>query len=120
MDRLPIGMALKQRLKQTLPAVTALLLALAFASVHAQDYNSGKEAYDKLCGYCHKPEVGVGTAIEGRQLPAVFIMAIARHGLNAMPAFPESHIDDETLEQIAEHINTLPLVPLQQAPGDEP
>ncbi len=118
MDRYPTGMVLKQ----ILPAATALILALLLAPATAQEpvYSSGKEAYDKLCGYCHKPEAGVGTAIEGRGLPAVFIMAIARNGLNAMPAFPESHIDDETLEQVAEYINTLPLAPLPEASGDRP
>lgn len=101
-------------LKRTLPAASALALAvLLLAPVHAQepDYGSGKEAYDKLCGYCHKPEVGVGTAIEGRNLPVEFVKAIARNGLNAMPAFPETHIDDETLEAVAEYINTLPPAP---------
>lgn len=105
--------ATRTALKRILPAAAALAAAVLLTPVHAQErgYDSGKEAYDKLCGYCHKPEVGVGTAIEGRSLPVEFVKAIARNGLNAMPAFPETHIDDETLEAVAEYINTLPPAP---------
>lgn len=94
-------------------AALALALALPIAPAQGQErsYGSGAEAYQKLCGYCHRPEVGVGTALEGRTLPPEFVRAIARYGLNAMPAFPESHIDDETLDEITAYLATLPAAP---------
>ena len=109
-------------LKQTLFAAAALTLVAMFSPLHAQEstYSSGKEAYDKLCGYCHKHEVGVGTSIQGRGLPAAFIIAIARNGLNAMPAFPESHIDDKSLELLTEYVNTLPAAPPPKPKGATP
>ena len=96
-----------------------LALALLAMPALAQDrvYSSGVEAYEKLCGYCHRPEVGVGTVIERRELPPEFVRAIVRNGLNAMPAFPETHIDDETIDEITAYLATLPEAPPQQGPG---
>lgn len=90
---------------------SALPFALIAVSAHAQDdsrWDSGKELYDKVCGHCHAPEVGVGTAIGGRDLPAAYITFVVRNGFNAMPAFPASFIDDESLAQVAEYLATLP------------
>lgn len=90
---------------------SVLPFALLAASAQAQDdsqWGSGKNLYDKVCGYCHAPEVGVGTAIAGRGLPEAYVKLIVRNGFNAMPAFPASFIDDESIAQVTEYLSTLP------------
>jgi mono/diheme cytochrome c family protein len=71
-------------------------------------WRSGEDLYNKVCGYCHKPAVGVGTVLEGRELPVVYLKAIVRHGLNAMPAFPASYVDDASLAELSTYLATLP------------
>jgi len=102
--------------KRALSMGVILPLALLAAAVPAQEsqWGSGEDLYNKVCGYCHKPEVGVGTVIQGRALPAEYIKFIVRNGFNAMPAFPASYIDDESLAQVAEYIASLPPVPPSQ------
>jgi mono/diheme cytochrome c family protein len=80
-------------------------------TLRAQDnaqWQTGKNLYEKVCGHCHKPEVGVGTPIQGRELPPEYVKYIVRNGFNAMPAFPSSYIDDASLELVAKYIGTLP------------
>ena len=92
------------------------LLPLSLAAAQAQDdsqWGSGKNLYDKVCGHCHAPEVGVGTVIAGRGLPAEYIKFVVRNGLNAMPAFPASYIDDESIVQVAEYLSNLPAPAVQ-------
>ena len=92
------------------PVMWALPVLMMVDSGHAQtsEWESGQQLYEKVCGYCHSPEVGVGTLLAGRELPAVYVQAIVRSGLNAMPAFPASYIDDEALALVAEYLATLP------------
>lgn len=110
-----------------LPFVVLAVAAHAQHDEHAQNgspsqpraqsgspWQSGKDVYDKVCGYCHAPEAGVGTVLAGRELPEIYLIGILRSGLNAMPAFPASFIDDESIGMVAEYIATLP------APGAEP
>lgn len=94
-----------------------LPFVLLVSTVEAQDesqWGSGKNLYDKVCGYCHDPEVGVGTLIAGRDLPELYVRAIVRSGLNAMPAFPASYIDDESIAQVTEYLSTLPAPEAEQ------
>ena len=104
---------------------SVLPFALLAACTHAQKqeaqqegswdsrWASGKELYEKVCGQCHDPSVGVGTLIQGRDLPASYVQFIVRNGFNAMPAFPASYIDDESIAKVAEYLSSLP------APGQE-
>ncbi|CAI07901.1 c-type cytochrome [Aromatoleum aromaticum] len=90
---------------------SVLPFALLAASTQAQDdsqWGSGKNLYDKVCGHCHDPKVGVGPVIAGRDLPESYIRYIVRNGFNAMPAFPASYIDDQSLAQVTEYLSTLP------------
>lgn len=92
-------------------AGVVLPFALLVATAQAQDesqWSSGKELYESVCGYCHEPEVGVGTVLAGRELPELYVRAILRSGLNAMPAFPASFIDDESIALVAEYLASLP------------
>lgn len=86
----------------------ALLPAAAQAEEQPQ-WVSGKYLYDNVCGHCHAPEVNVGPSLGGRGLPEAYISAIVRNGFNAMPAFPASYIDDESIARVTEYIAGLPL-----------
>lgn len=97
-------------LKPAIALPFAVSLTLLSTTTQAQDnpqWGSGKNLYDKVCGHCHKPAVGVGTLLEGRELPPEYIKAIVRNGFNGMPAFPASYIDDAALEQVAKYLGTL-------------
>jgi mono/diheme cytochrome c family protein len=92
----------------------ALPLSLTAVSVHAQDgghWRTGQDLYEKICGHCHKPEVGVGPLLAGRELPVEYVKTIVRHGFNGMPAFPASFIDDESIALVAKYVATLPVPP---------
>ncbi len=94
-----------------------LPFSLVVTAAHAQDrghWESGKLLYEKVCGHCHEPEVGVGTLLAGRNLPAEYVAVIVRNGFNGMPAFPASFIDDESIAKVAEYIAKLP------APANDP
>jgi len=62
----------------------------------------GKNVYDTICQHCH--ETGVGPVIKGRQLPVEYITYIVRHGVRAMPAFPEPYISNEDLKSLGQYI----------------
>lgn len=84
------------------------LLAIAAQAEEPSQWGSGKNLYEKVCGHCHDPRVGVGTAIAGRGLPESYVKFIVRNGFNAMPAFPASFIDDASIAQVTEYLANLP------------
>lgn len=95
--------------KRVLAAGIAMPLVCLGASAQAESqWGSGQNLYDKVCGYCHKPEVGIGPALGGRGLPEAYIKAIVRNGFNAMPAFPASYVDDESIALVTEYLSSLP------------
>ena len=63
---------------------------------------SGQEFFTGVCARCHT--TGVGPAILGRNLDPHFIKWVVRHGLVAMPAFPESSLDDPLLDAVAKYV----------------
>lgn len=65
-------------------------------------WKSGADTYSKICTYCH--DAGVGPVLKARKLPPEMITKIVRHGLIEMPAFPESFIDNKTLQDLARYI----------------
>ncbi len=87
----------------------ALALALGASVAAAQDAapkvapDAGKRFYEKVCARCH--EAGIGPVLLGRNLPPALFTTIARSGLNAMPAFRVSDIDDQTLQAVAEYLS---------------
>lgn len=102
---------LSGRVAKRMLFATVVPFALMTASIQAMadsQWGSGKNLYDKLCGLCHAPQVGVGPVITGRGLPEAYIKLVVRNGLNAMPAFPASYIDDESIAQVTEYLSTLP------------
>lgn len=92
-------------------AGTAVLLALGLAaaaqaaapSPPAAD-DKGRRFYEKVCARCH--EAGIGPVLRGRGLPPALFTTIARTGLNGMPAFRVSDVDDETLQAVADYLAT--------------
>ena len=85
--------------------LAALLSGLTFAASAAdsQKIGPGQQFYEKTCAKCH--EAGVGPVIKGRGFPPATYMIIARNGMNAMPAFRVTDIDDATLEDLANYLS---------------
>lgn len=85
--------------------MAALLSGLTFAAsaTDAQSIGPGQRFYEKTCAKCH--EAGVGPVIKGRGFPPATYMIIARNGMNAMPAFRVTDIDDATLQDLAEYLS---------------
>lgn len=86
-------------------ALTAVLSGLAFAATAApesQNIGPGQRFYEKTCAKCH--EAGVGPNLKGRGFPAATYVIIARNGMNAMPAFRVTDIDDATLQNLGEYL----------------
>lgn len=70
------------------------------AQARAQRY------YAQVCARCH--ETGIGPVITGRNLPPVIYTTIVRSGVNAMPAFRLSDIDDARLQELAQFLSATP------------
>lgn len=86
-----------------------LLLGLLSVSVSAAESNwkNAQEAYTKVCAYCHNTGVGPDSVKikfdkDGVDARAQSIVYVVRHGLNAMPSFRKTEIDDKTLQDLAE------------------
>ncbi|MFA7279283.1 MAG: cytochrome c [Sterolibacterium sp.] len=82
-----------------------LTLALSASEVMADSkgqWKDGKEAYEKICGYCH--DKGIGPQIKGLGIRAEDIIKTVRSGNKAMPAFRQTEIDDATLAKLADYI----------------
>ncbi len=89
-------------------SIAAVLSMTSTQAVAGERYwENAQEAYTKVCAYCHKSDgKGVGpntiniktSDIQSRVLT---IKAIVRNGLDAMPAFRKTEIDDDTLQDLA-------------------
>lgn len=83
-------------------ALSMTLLALPAYTEDSGKLSSGENVYTKICGHCH--DVGIGPVIKGRQLPPEYISYVVRHGLRAMPAFPEPYISNEDLQYLGQYV----------------
>ena len=70
------------------------------------DLKKGEQFYGKVCGRCH--ETGIGPVLKGRGMPDGFFIAFARNGMNAMPAFRVTDVDDATLAAVAAYLAASP------------
>lgn len=68
-----------------------------------QQISKGQQFYQQVCAKCH--ETGIGPVITGRGLPEATYVFMARNGLNAMPAFRVTDIDDATLKDLAKYLS---------------
>jgi 4-cresol dehydrogenase (hydroxylating) cytochrome subunit len=82
--------------------VPVMLLTSAAIADGSGQWQSGQEAYSKVCGFCH--ERGIGPVIKGTGKSPDLIRMVVRSGNRAMPAFRQSEIDDATLSKIADYI----------------
>jgi mono/diheme cytochrome c family protein len=92
--------------KRTFAACFALPFVVLAGNAAADGdgvWKGGENVYAKVCGHCHENKVG--PVIKGRQLPPAYITAVVRNGFRAMPAFPASFIDDNSLQQVADYIS---------------
>lgn len=78
-------------------------VALAAAAAPPQDVGPGQRYYEKICAQCH--ETGIGPVLKGRALSPETVVAFARLGVNAMPAFRVTDIDDATLSDLGVYIS---------------
>lgn len=82
--------------------IPAMLLVTAASADGSGKWQSGKEAYSKVCAFCH--ERGLAPVIKGTGKSPELIRILVRSGNRAMPAFRPTEIDDATLARIAEYI----------------
>jgi mono/diheme cytochrome c family protein len=96
--------------------VAAALLFASFAAGGAEP--TGQEVFDRHCVHCHgASDEAPGTQQLGRtrgealalltereDLPAVYIEAIVRNGLRAMPPFVPSDLTDTQLKALTEFL----------------
>lgn len=99
--------------------LAAMLSGLTFAASAAdpQNVDAGQHFFEKTCAKCHT--AGVGPELRGRQLPPEYFVAIARNGLNAMPAFRITDVDDATLLAVGKYLSQTP-VPTAATPAIKP
>lgn len=92
--------------------LAALALALGATAAGAQDaparlddiqqFASGQAAWEKVCARCHM--TGVGPDLSLMEYDVDTLRHFVRNGQLAMPAFPESAIDEATLAGIADYV----------------
>ncbi len=85
-----------------LGAMTMVLAASGAQADGSGKWTSGKEIYEKVCGYCHEPRTGLGPNIKG--LHPLYVRDRVRHGFRAMPPFRQSEIDDQSLAKLTEYL----------------
>lgn len=71
--------------------------------------------YKQVCMACHA--TGVGPEILGRDLPVEAVKMFVRNGNRAMPAFPESMLDDAMLDAVAKMVSESKAPAVQPAPS---
>lgn len=69
-------------------------------------WRSGEVLYNKLCGHCHKPAVGVGTVLEGRVLPLEYLKVSEARGSECrkQAALAKRILHKHGLDYVAEFI----------------
>lgn len=83
-------------------AVCMSAAATVAAADSSGEWQSGQEAYDKVCSYCH--DHGIGPLIKGQATLPELVQLMVRSGSGAMPAFRRTEIDDKTLAEIIAYI----------------
>ena len=72
------------------------------------EQRQGEVAYMRYCNGCHPGgEGGLGPALNSKPLPGWAVRYQVRHGLGAMPAFPERVIPDDELDALVAYMGAL-------------
>ena len=95
--------------------LSGVALAATAAPPHA--IGPGQRYYEKICAKCH--EADIGPVLKGRGLSPETVIAFARIGVNAMPAFRVTDIDDATLRDVGVYLSQTP-APTQPAAAAKP
>lgn len=92
--------------------LAAAALALGATTLSAQElparlddiksFPAGQDAWEKVCARCHLS--GVGPDLSQVEYDVDTLRFFVRNGQLAMPAFPESALDDATLAEVADYI----------------
>lgn len=70
-----------------------------------ESLRQGRVLFDEYCATCHPRGMGgVGFAIINKPLPEDLIQFQIRNGIGVMPAFDETVLTDEEVENIAEYL----------------
>lgn len=99
---LGVGIVTAQEAPKAAPAADTPAATAPARLDDTRSFASGEEAFDKVCGRCHV--TGVGPDLFAGEYDIDSLRHFVRNGYLAMPAFPESALDDKTLEDIAAHI----------------
>jgi mono/diheme cytochrome c family protein len=86
--------------------MTAALLVLVSSTAAAQSagqWQGPAHLWRALCSYCHG--AGVAQQLLGAKLPAAVIVEFTRKGLQQMPGFAPTQINDAELAALAEWIS---------------
>lgn len=68
----------------------------------------GRKDFLTFCDKCHPGgEAGLGVSLNNKPLPAFLISFQVRHGMGAMPSFPEDVISDRQLEDLIVYMKAL-------------
>ncbi|HYE01176.1 MAG TPA: cytochrome c [Alphaproteobacteria bacterium] len=68
----------------------------------------GEAAFMAWCNECHpRGEAGLGPALNNKPMPGPLIAWQVRHGLGAMPAFPEETLPEPELAALVAYLKAL-------------
>lgn len=68
----------------------------------------GEQVFYEHCHQCHTGgEAALAPAINNKPLPGFMLRLQTRRGLGAMPAFPESKISDDELDDLVAYLKAL-------------
>ena len=68
----------------------------------------GQRVFMQQCNQCHVGGAsGVGPSLNDKHIPPFFVRFQVRHGLGAMPRFPESVISDAQLDDVVSYVRFL-------------
>jgi mono/diheme cytochrome c family protein len=74
----------------------------------ALSIDRGALSFDRHCSACHPGgEAGLGPALNNKPLPGFLIRFQVRHGLGAMPKFPERLIPGPELDDLVHYVKAL-------------
>ncbi|MBH8609875.1 cytochrome c [Pseudomonas brenneri] len=92
------------RNSRNLPAIVLLFLSSLPLSVTAlAEDRSPQKVYQAVCARCH--EEGIALSIRG--FPAAVVQWKVRNSVGAMPRFPATDIDDQSLSELGAYIQQL-------------
>lgn len=89
--------------------LSAVVLLLLSATALAEE-RSPQHVYQQVCARCH--EEGIAPSIHG--FPAAVVQWKVRNSVGAMPRFPATDIDDQSLSELGAYIQQLKPVAADQ------